>query len=305
MLGNLAGGFVSGFIGSAGDMNGAVIGMITAGAFGGLQGFAKGATWAKDFGKALVKTVAHGIVGGMRSALSGGDFRSGFLGSAFTMGVSATNLFHGLGTDPTNWKVRAKRVFASAIVGGTGARVGGGKFANGAATAAMGYLFGSLLESASETGGGGIPESGFARDENGNIIYSDEISGTFSDTELAVTDPFHSERSPGRYHAGLDLAPRPRGTVANALSVTEGTVVRIGARGFGDNAVVIRTPGGNQAIYGRLASATLRYGDTVSVGSTIGVIGNAGCGSCGVHLHFEMRASPRPYLGPRLGVRYP
>lgn len=88
----------------------------------------------------MEKIVEHGLVGGLRSEAEGGDFGSGFLSGAAAEaadpyvqeGLDAV----GLAGDPT------AEVVASAVVGGTAAVIGGGKFANGAVTGAFGAVFG-------------------------------------------------------------------------------------------------------------------------------------------------------------------
>ncbi|MFZ6727262.1 M23 family metallopeptidase [Undibacterium sp. MH2W] len=97
------------------------------------------------------------------------------------------------------------------------------------------------------------------------------------------------------FHAGVDVAPKRDGKVvsdANALAVTDGIVVRIGASGFGPNAVIVKTPEGNRAAYGHLDSTTLKVNDPVKVGDVIGTIGSQGFeipkGVLGTHLHFEV-----------------
>jgi RHS repeat-associated protein len=78
--------------------------------------------------------VAHGFVGGVFSVAQGGSFESGFLSAGVSELASpyATQLSHGnvyFGTA------------IEAVVGGTTSAIGGGNFANGAVTAAFGYLF--------------------------------------------------------------------------------------------------------------------------------------------------------------------
>ncbi len=85
------------------------------------------------------KVVAHGTVGGVTSELQGGDFKSGFLSSA--VGAFAApaigNIFKGVKTPGAI----AARTAAAAVAGGIGSVLGGGKFRNGAVTAAMQHLF--------------------------------------------------------------------------------------------------------------------------------------------------------------------
>ena len=129
----------------------------------------------------LVKTLAHGTVGGVMSAASGGRFQDGFLGSAAgQLGAPAIDGIGGDGAGGTS-----ARVIAAAVVGGTASKLGGGKFANGAITAAFGRLYneeGDLLDEV-------LPADSFKvdpefRDElqplvDAGIAASEEVSGWF------------------------------------------------------------------------------------------------------------------------------
>lgn len=89
------------------------------------------------------KVVAHGVVGGVRSELSGGDFASGFASGAFTQAASLSGVFENLG-DPATLGGRLASVSASATLGGTASVLGGGKFANGAKTSGFLQLLGEV-----------------------------------------------------------------------------------------------------------------------------------------------------------------
>ncbi|HUP91336.1 MAG TPA: RHS repeat-associated core domain-containing protein [Solimonas sp.] len=84
------------------------------------------------------RVVAHGVVGGATSELSGGSFREGFYASALSAATPST------GVMPID-------LLLHALVGGTVAELGGGKFANGAQTAAFGYLFNEYKHRGSRT----------------------------------------------------------------------------------------------------------------------------------------------------------
>ena len=75
---------------------------------------------------------AHGLVGGITSALGGGKFGHGFMAAGFTKGFSKQ--IGGI-------KSTEGRTIASAVVGGTASRLGGGKFSSGAITGAFSRLF--------------------------------------------------------------------------------------------------------------------------------------------------------------------
>jgi RHS repeat-associated protein len=77
--------------------------------------------------------LAHAAVGCASSAASGGSCRSGALAAGFAEFAS-----------PYISGSREFRIVQAAIVGGIGSRLGGGKFADGAVTAAFGYIFNQL-----------------------------------------------------------------------------------------------------------------------------------------------------------------
>jgi hypothetical protein len=89
------------------------------------------------------RIVAHGVVGGVSSALSGGEFGTGFLSSAISKGFSSHigSAFQG---NPIGGAL------ASAALGGATTALGGGKFANGAITSAFAYLYNQVVEGANK-----------------------------------------------------------------------------------------------------------------------------------------------------------
>jgi hypothetical protein len=79
---------------------------------------------------------AHGVVGGAKASVEGGDFWRGFIAAAAT---KAVNLY---GPQYNNF---AARDASAAVVGGTTAQLTGGKFVNGAITGAFSYAFNDFL----------------------------------------------------------------------------------------------------------------------------------------------------------------
>lgn len=69
----------------------------------------------------------HGLRGGATSAVSGGDFRSGFMAGSFGAFGDVTEL--------------SKSNYGAALFGGIGAKLGGGSFAEGAIIAVIGRRF--------------------------------------------------------------------------------------------------------------------------------------------------------------------
>jgi hypothetical protein len=132
--------------GSVGDafkagLVGAVVGGISAGVAHGIGEFAQGHEWFQGFGQ----NMAHGVTQGALTEATGGQFRhgfyAGFAGSALAKPVG--------GLAPGG---RVGQTIAAAVVGGTASAVGGGKFGNGAVSAAFVYLFN---HSAHDTGSSG------------------------------------------------------------------------------------------------------------------------------------------------------
>lgn len=137
-LGTMTSAAVGGFAASAitsGTLEGATKGALSAAIFAGVGDFL-GATGSfgggTNYGEWSVQGVAlHGVAGCVTSVSSGGKCGPGALSAAF----SQFSLPLKSGLDPYSG------TFVSAAIGGTGSVLGGGKFANGARTAAYGYLF--------------------------------------------------------------------------------------------------------------------------------------------------------------------
>lgn len=121
---------------SSGSLKGAVIGGISGGMFYGIGSFVDGLELTKVADWA-VRGAMHGLGGGAMSMMQGGEFGSGFLaaGMAGFMGPAIKSLkleFVG-------------ELAARMVVGGVGSKLAGGKFENGAVTAAFAYLFNECL----------------------------------------------------------------------------------------------------------------------------------------------------------------
>lgn len=134
------GGFTGGLI-STGSikaaLKGAVIGGLSAGVAYGI-GYGIGIDWS---GIEVVKDFTHGVAQGIISEAAGGDFQSGFLGATLGhfAGRKAEVLF------PRNGSTEnlLGRTMVATVAGGTASALGGGKFANGAISAAFAHLFNS------------------------------------------------------------------------------------------------------------------------------------------------------------------
>ena len=95
---------------------------------------------------AVIKIGAHALVGCASAAASGGECAHGAVAAAIGKGVS-----FGLGAvfnqpDGSKWLAHQKVIgfIATSVAGGTASALSGGKFANGAMTAAFGYLLNQM-----------------------------------------------------------------------------------------------------------------------------------------------------------------
>jgi murein DD-endopeptidase MepM/ murein hydrolase activator NlpD len=107
-----------------------------------------------------------------------------------------------------------------------------------------------------------------------------------------ITSDFGARRSfwGKRFHSGIDLSSR-RGTPVRAPSA--GTVAFAGWRnGYGKTIVVDH---GNrlQTLYAHLSKVSVRRGQSVRPGTSLGLTGSTGRAS-GPHLHYEILANGRP-----------
>jgi murein DD-endopeptidase MepM/ murein hydrolase activator NlpD len=112
---------------------------------------------------------------------------------------------------------------------------------------------------------------------------------------VPLDGPLHSRFGSrwGRTHWGLDIAVLGTNRVRAALAGTVDAVGYLnGYSGYG-NVVRIKHEDGRRTLYAHLESFSVKPGQWVARGETIG---RAGCtGSCtGPHLHFEVRVGGRP-----------
>lgn len=114
-----------------------------------------------------------------------------------------------------------------------------------------------------------------------------------------VTSTFGPRSSPGgnasTYHRGVDIAPPVAGTIGQGIvAAGGGTVTRVGTdyrnvkqggSGYG-GFVEIKHSDGTMTRYGHMSNVSVRPGDRVGEGDSIGRMGNSG-ESYGSHLHFQ------------------
>ncbi|MDE0669859.1 MAG: peptidoglycan DD-metalloendopeptidase family protein [bacterium] len=114
-----------------------------------------------------------------------------------------------------------------------------------------------------------------------------------------LVDRVTSEYGPrwGRMHQGIDIAGAHGAPI---LSSESGRVDFAGWIGGYGNTLIVDHGGGMSTLYGHLYGFAVTVGQTVSIGQTLGYVGNSGL-SQGPHLHFEVRidgapVNPRTYL---------
>lgn len=145
ILSGMAAGATGGALGAAlyggsfedvllGAFKGAIIGGISGAAFYGVGSYF--AVQPASATTEIESIAAHGVVGGAKEAVEGGDFWKGFVATAAT---KATSLFG------PRFDGLAANTARAAVVGGTVAQITGGKFANGAVLGAFSYAFNDAM----------------------------------------------------------------------------------------------------------------------------------------------------------------
>ncbi|MEL7453823.1 MAG: M23 family metallopeptidase, partial [Pseudomonadota bacterium] len=102
------------------------------------------------------------------------------------------------------------------------------------------------------------------------------------------TDPF-TRRS--GWHGGVDLAAFYKAPITAA---GPGKVIYAGRKSGYGRVVDVDHGHGFRSRYAHLHSITVRRGDTVAIGDTVGLMGSSGR-STGPHLHYEVMFQGKPY----------
>jgi len=131
-----AGGALAGWVGSGFTAKGAVIGAFSAVTF---------ASIGKTFNNTPLEGGAkhigsHALAGGVISELQGGNFGHGFASAGLTKAMNINGISKAMGGTGSGFHA-GMRIIAAAVIGGTISDSTGGKFANGAITAAFGQAF--------------------------------------------------------------------------------------------------------------------------------------------------------------------
>jgi murein DD-endopeptidase MepM/ murein hydrolase activator NlpD len=94
-------------------------------------------------------------------------------------------------------------------------------------------------------------------------------------------DPFSGAR---KFHSGVDIA---MAYGVEVPAVEEGNVIAAGEQGRYGNTVVLEHPSGARTRYAHLSEITVRAGQAIAAGETLGRAGRSGAAT-GPHLHFEV-----------------
>ena len=128
----------------------------------------------------LEQISAHALTGGISAVASGGRFGSAFVSAGLTKGIMGQ-----LSYDDSPQAVAGRTVLAS-VIGGTASVLTGGKFANGASTAAIAHLLNA--EGSKNTNTNDAPEENNEQDKNnkqGNDV--EKIQDGFNKKILEMT----------------------------------------------------------------------------------------------------------------------
>ncbi len=158
--------------------------------------------------------------GGRSTIAQGGRFGAGFVTSSFADSAKPVSLSVG-GKSATN---RIHRTVAAAVVGGTASKLGGGKFANGAQTAAFAHLLNAELSARKGREAGKVYVTGHNVGGVGPVHTAIEYTDangetvTFSagpDGGLLVSDLNRSSDAPANNFT-VDLVTLPKGATAQS-----------------------------------------------------------------------------------------
>lgn len=117
-----------------------------------------------------------------------------------------------------------------------------------------------------------------------NPIPGAKISSNFGYRK----DPFNGRSA---MHSGIDFKA-PTGTPVKATG--DGVIVKAGRKGGYGKTVEIRHKNGLITRYAHLSRITVKNGQNIRVGETIGKVGSTGR-STGPHLHYEVRQGKKPH----------
>jgi hypothetical protein len=229
------------------------------------------------------RAAAHGAVGGAIAEVQGGDFRHGFYGSFAGSFVGGALRITGEGRG-----VYAANIVISAVVGGTASALGGGKFANGAMTAAFQYMANGFFHDTVDNIGRDAESSGWGWAFYDNILLPAALGAQegIAGFKYAVTFGLSGTSGYDPNSEGF----RTGGAIGRATVTAEATLIGSGA---------FLAPGGTAVFYSgqvggvsawRVASG---YGSTIS-NTAAGQVTNMTV-NAGMRLSFLLRSPYAAY----------
>lgn len=110
----------------------------------------------------------------------------------------------------------------------------------------------------------------------------------FSPVKGIITDGFDAQKK----HYAADIAV-PKDTPFKAIA--NGTVVFVDWTPNTGNTIIINHAEGLTSVYKHAASVTKKQGDVVRSAEVLGIVGNSGSETTGIHLHFELWKDGIPF----------
>jgi RHS repeat-associated protein len=273
---SVAAGFAGSFVGSGGNVQAGLQGALTGAMF---YGVGSAFPYGSD---PVMNVVGHAVVGCASASMSHGNCSSGAISAGFA-DIASNNMPGFIKGD------QALELTYVSVVGGTASVLGGGKFANGAETAAFGYLFNDVSHWKQEERASAQVMRDFGyrveegvklliRNANGELITVIADSIGVKDGLVVITevkDGLGAKLSPGQKAlfseaartGSVMIAAEDRaaalGLKAGVMMIDQaGTVTRL----------AIRLDG---TLVGRAAGQAIRAAGTDGVASMVRVIGSA------------------------------
>jgi RHS repeat-associated protein len=224
-----------------GALEGAISGAISGGLLHGLGPSGDFLSKLGTLERGLIHVAGHGLLGGIRNEVMGTRFQDGFLSA---LAGAASGYIPGMDSvagaavngDPVGIFTRS---MIAGVIGGTASAIGGGKFANGAYTAAFQHLLNheaGVLDSASafivdgvaNLGMGIVQGLGFAADQVHHVLQGNWSSLGTTSYNGAMIEQIEQHKSPyGRqgYYNPDGIAPVIRDNATAALATVYGARV--------------------------------------------------------------------------------
>lgn len=223
------------------------------------------------------RILMHGYVGGAMSVAQGGKFEHGFISAGLT---KAINVNDWVMADNIDFAGDFSRVIVAGLIGGTISEATGGKFANGAITAAIAQAF------------NGNHQKGTRQDAQKGSCPVDECMTVTPEDELVmwpteydkVTSTFSEPRGNG-VHGALDLRAYKGSKI---FSTQDGEVLTVNQNARGGNQIIILNDDGTVSGYAHTGALNgIKAGVEVYAGQQIGISDGSGTGA--PHLHYTFR----------------